>query len=92
MPRFVIERNLPAGLGDADIDDAVRRAISANATLSGVRWIHSSLAVDHSKFFCEYEAPDEVTIREAARRAAIPCDLVTPVREVAPRDYTDSRI
>jgi hypothetical protein len=90
MARFVVERDLPAGLGDADIDAAVRRAVAANATMPGVRWVHSHLALDHSKFFCEYEAPDQEAVREAAWLAQIPCDRVTPVREVSPRDYSDS--
>jgi hypothetical protein len=92
MPRFVIERNLPAGLTEDDVDEAVRRAIGANATLPGVRWLHSHLALDRSKFFCEYEAPDEAAVRESARLAQIPCDTVTEVREVEPAAYADSRL
>lgn len=92
MPRYVIERRLPDGLTDADIDDAVRRAIAANARLPGVRWIHSNLATNNSKFFCEYEAPNEQALREAARLAQIPCDTVTPVREVRPDMYHTPRL
>jgi hypothetical protein len=92
MPRYVIERVLPEGLVDADVDDAVRRAIAANDEVAGVRWVHSNLAVDRSKFFCEYEAPDAGAVREAARRAAIPCDIVTEVREVTPSAYADSAL
>jgi len=92
MPRYLIERNLPAGVADDDVDAAVRRALLANERVPGVRWIHSNLALDHSKFFCEYEAPDAEAVREAARLADIPCDLVTPVREVAPAMYADSRL
>lgn len=92
MPRYLIERDLPAGTSETDVDDAVRRSIAATATLPGVRWIHSNLALDRSKFFCEYEAPDEETVRQQARLAEIPADRVTPVREVLARDYTDSRI
>jgi hypothetical protein len=92
MPRFIIERNLPAGLSRNDIDDASRRAIAANADLPGVRWLHSHLALDRSKFFCEYEAPDEGTVRESAKRAQIPCDIVTEVVEIAPEHYTGSRL
>ncbi|MBI2200468.1 MAG: DUF4242 domain-containing protein [Armatimonadetes bacterium] len=88
MPRYVIERNLPPGLSDADIDAAARRAVAVNSTLPGVRWIHSNLAIDRSKFFCEYEAPSEEAIRDAARLAEIPCDVVTEVREVHPDVYT----
>jgi hypothetical protein len=88
MPRYVIERNLPSGLSEADIDAAARRAVAVNTTLPGVRWIHSNLSVDRSKFFCEYEAPSPQAVREAARLAEIPCDTVTEVREVHPDAYT----
>ncbi|MGH2734218.1 MAG: DUF4242 domain-containing protein [Actinomycetota bacterium] len=92
MPRFLIERNLPAGLSQQDVDDACRRAIAVNAQMSDVRWLHSQLAIDKSKFFCEYEAPDPETVAEAARRAEIPCDLVTEVVEVAPEQFAGSRL
>ena len=46
MPRYVIERDLPAGLTDAEIEDAVRRAIAVNAAQPGLRWLHSNLTVD----------------------------------------------
>ncbi|HET6947746.1 MAG TPA: DUF4242 domain-containing protein [bacterium] len=88
MPRYVIERNLPSGLSEGDIDAAARRAVAVNSTLEGVRWIHSNLAIDRSKFFCEYDAPSAEAVREAARLAEIPCDTVTEVREVHPDAYT----
>lgn len=72
MPRFVIERNLPPGVTNADIDAAARRAVAVNSALPDVRWIHSHLAIDRSKFFCEYEAPSADAVREAARLAEIP--------------------
>lgn len=88
MPRYVIERNLPPGLTEADIDDAARRAVAVNSTMESVRWIHSNLAVDRSKFFDEYEATSPAALREAARLAEIPCDKITEVREVHPDTYT----
>ena len=92
MPRFLIERDLPPGLEAGDVDDAACRAIAVNATMPGVRWLHSNLAVDRSKFFCEYEVPDAESVREAARRADIPCDSVTEVSLVAPEQYAGSRL
>jgi Protein of unknown function (DUF4242) len=88
----MIERNLPAGLGEGDIDVAVRRAVSVNAGLPEVTWIGSHLATDRSKFFCVYEAPTTDAVREAARLADIPCDAVTEVRAVEPTSYADSRL
>jgi len=87
MPRYVIERELPAGLTDAEIEDAVRRAIAVNAAQPSIRWLHSNLTVDRRKFFCEYEAPSPDAVREAARLAEIPCDRVTEVVEVRADQY-----
>jgi hypothetical protein len=88
LPRYLIERNLPQGTTPEQIEDAVRRAVAANTALPEVRWIHSNLAADRSKFFCEYEASGPEAVREAARLAGIPCDRVTEVVEVRPSDYT----
>jgi hypothetical protein len=90
--RYLIERNLPEGLTDGDIDAAVRRAISANEGLPDVTWIGSHLSTDRRKFFCVYEAPDTGAVRESARLAEIPCDVVTEVRAVEPASYADSRL
>jgi hypothetical protein len=88
MPRYVIERELPPGLTEADIDDAARRTVAVNSAMEGVRWIHSNLAVDRSKWFCEYEATSPAALREAARLAEMPCDTITEVREIHPDTYT----
>ena len=88
MPRYLIERNLPLGTTEADIDDAARRAVAVNSAMDGVRWIHSNLAVDCSKWFCEYEASSPAALREAARLAEIPCDTITEVWEIHPDTYT----
>ena len=88
MPRYLIERNLPEGITAQEVEDAVRRAIAVNITLPAIRWLHSNLAIDRSKFFCEYEAPNADAVREAARLAEIPCDLVTEVVEVRADHYT----
>jgi hypothetical protein len=88
MPRYLIERSLPQGITAAEIEDAVRRAIAVNITLPDIRWLHSNLAIDRSKFFCEYDAPSPDAVREAARLADIPCDRVTEVVEVRAEGYT----
>lgn len=88
MPRYVIERILPPGLTEADIDHAARRIVAVNSTMDSVRWIHSNLAVDRSKFFDEYEATSPAALRDAARLAEIPCDTITEVREIHPDTYS----
>lgn len=88
MPRYLIERNLPSGLTEADIEDAARRIVAVNSTMDGVRWIRSNLAVDRSKFFDEYEATSPAALLQAARLAEVPCDMITEVREIHPDTYT----
>jgi uncharacterized protein DUF4242 len=92
MTRFVIERNLPEGLSEGEIDAAVRRAVTVNSGLPDVSWIGSHLTADQRKFFCIYDAPSADRVRQAARLADIPCDTVTEVREMRPADYADSRL
>jgi Protein of unknown function (DUF4242) len=43
---------------------------------SGVRWLQSFLSADKRKTYCLYEAKSGDAIREAARRAGLPADIV----------------
>lgn len=43
MSRYVIERNLPEGLSEGDIDAAVRRAVTASAGLPDLSYADSRL-------------------------------------------------
>jgi hypothetical protein len=50
-----------------------------------VRWLISFLSVDKKKTFCLYEAASAEAIREAARRAEIPADVIVEVgSEIVP--------
>ncbi len=82
MPRYLVERNLPQGMSEADVEDAVRRVIAVNVAIPEISWLHSNLAADRSKFFCEYEAPTPEVLEEAARLADLPADRVTEVIEI----------
>lgn len=88
MPRYLIERRLPPGFSEADVVAAARRIVAVNSVLEGVRWIHSNLAVDRTTLFDEYEATSAAVLREAARLAEIPCDVIIEVRELHPDAYT----
>lgn len=46
--------------------------------------IFSFLSADKRKTYCIYEAPNEEAIREAARKAHVPADVITRVDEVNP--------
>ncbi len=79
MPVFLIERNFAERLEDAK-DDAVR--INQINEDVGVRWLISFLSADKKKTYCLYEASSAEAIREAARRAGLPADVIIEVSEI----------
>jgi hypothetical protein len=42
------------------------------------------LSADKKKTYCLYEAPSPEAIREAARRAGLPADVIVEVSEIRP--------
>jgi len=73
MALFMIERNFAAALNVSAED---LKAIVDINTLVGVKWLHSFLSADKRKTYCLYEAESGDAIREAARRAGLPADIV----------------
>lgn len=73
MPLFMIERQFAERLDPSP--EIVKPVNEANAE-AGVRWLFSFLSADHRKTYCIYEAPDPEALREAARRAGIPADVI----------------
>ena len=89
MPRYVIERSFPNGLGipaGAEGADACRQVIERNE-LEGVTWIHSYVSDDHIKTFCVYDAPSPEAVRKAASDLSLPVDAITEVRVLDPYLY-----
>jgi hypothetical protein len=85
VPKFIIERNFAdkLELTKSDVDNVNR----VNDDV-GVRWIISFLSPDKKKTYCLYEAPTADAIREAARRAGVPADVITMVDEIGPNMFT----
>lgn len=75
MPMFLIERNFAEQI-ELDPDDSQIREINDDV---GVRWLYSFLSLDRKKTYCLYEAPSAELVREAARRANVPADVVIQV-------------
>ena len=75
MPMFLIERNFAEEI-KLDPDDPQIREINDDV---GVRWLYSFLSLDRKKTYCLYEAPSAEAVREAARRANLPADVVIQV-------------
>ena len=86
MPRYVIERDIPA-IGSADRDALRGAAQKSNGVLAAmkaeqknIQWEHTYVAGD--KTFCIYIADDEALIQEHAARSGFPATQVTAVRKM----------
>lgn len=78
MPMYIIERNLAEKL---ELDaDGVTAITKINGEV-GVNWLFSFLSADKRKSYCLYEANDPQSIREAARRANVPADVIIEVSQ-----------
>lgn len=73
MVLFLIERNFAEKLEVTA--DAVAGVKRINDEV-GVHWLYSFLSADKKKTYCLYEALSADAIREAARRAGIPADVI----------------
>ena len=78
MPLFIIERNFAEQL-ELENDGVV--AITKINGEVGVNWLFSFLSADKRKTYCLYEAKDPEAIREAARRANVPADVIVEVSQ-----------
>ena len=84
MPRYIIERTVPA-LSREDLDAAARRSIAVLAEMPEIRWIRSYVSDVEGKIYCEYDAPSPEAIHEHARRAGLPVDRISLVAlEISP--------
>jgi len=86
MPRYVIERAIPA-IGSAEREDLRAAAQKSNSVLAemkaerkNIQWEHTYVAGD--KTFCIYLADSEGLIHEHAQRSGFPATLVTEVRKM----------
>lgn len=81
MPLFLIERNFAEQLELTPEGAASVQLVNAEV---GVNWLFSFLTADKRKTYCLYEAADEHALREAARRAGIPADVIIAVSKFGP--------
>ncbi|HEY8597330.1 MAG TPA: DUF4242 domain-containing protein [Thermomicrobiales bacterium] len=89
MPRYMVERTFPDGLGlpiSEEGETAARGIIGCNADVA-VTWIHSYVSEDKQKTFCIYDGPNPEAIRQAAERNGLPVDQITKVAVLDPYFY-----
>jgi len=81
MTLFVIERSFAEQL---KLDpDGVRQLQDLNDAI-GVNWLFSFLSADMKKTYCLYEAKDPDSLREHARVAGLPADVIVEVSKIDP--------
>ena len=73
MALFLIERNFAQALNPTAANIKAVGEVNAQA---GVKWLYSFLSADKRKTYCLYEAETAEAIREAARIAGLPADVI----------------
>jgi hypothetical protein len=89
MPRYVVERAFPNGLGipaGAEGAESCLALVERNAD-AGVTWLHSYVSEDRKKTFCVYDGPSPEAIRKSAARNDLPVERITQVRVLDPYFY-----
>ena len=81
MPRFIIERNFAEQI---EFTKEGTKTVELINDEEGVKWILSFLSADKRKTYCLYEAESADAIRNAAKRAKIPADVIIQVDETTP--------
>lgn len=80
MPRYLMERLLPAGWDEADLHQAARHSQQVREErFHDIAWEHSHVvrvAGGGLKAFCIYDAPDEQRVRAHAEASGLPADEV----------------
>jgi Nickel responsive protein SCO4226-like len=89
MPRYLVERTFPDGLGLTADDTGAKAAAGVVATNAddGVTWIHSYVSNDKRSTWCIYDGPSPEAIRHAASCNGLPVDRIVEVRVLDPYFY-----
>lgn len=87
MATYLIHRTV-GQLSDAQIEAGGYASNAVLADMSGIRWIRSYYSAEEGKIYCEYEALSLELLIEHARRANMPFDGGTIVRELDPNMFT----
>jgi len=83
MPKFMIERNIPAvgQLLPTGLRELARRSNGVLLELGpSVQWVQSYITRD--RMYCVYLAPDEALVREHALRGGFPADQIYRITAV----------
>jgi hypothetical protein len=79
MAVFLVERNF---VEQISMNPEVAAEVNKLNEGAGVQWLISFLSADKKKTYCLYEASSPEAIREAAKQAGVPADVIIPVSEM----------
>jgi Protein of unknown function (DUF4242) len=83
MPKFLIERNIPAA-GELTPEQLVAISQKSCSVIKAIgpeiQWIHSFVTQD--KIYCIYIAPNEDVIRRHAEEGGFPANVITPIKTI----------
>jgi hypothetical protein len=90
MPRYLVERAFPNGLGIRDGADGAEwcLAVVERNSDAGVTWLQSYVSEDRTRTFCVYDGPSPEAIRKTAARNDLPVERITQVRVLDPYFYS----
>lgn len=80
MPKFLIERDIPAAgkLSPRQLSDISAKSCAVLTELGpAVQWLHSYVTDD--RLYCVYIAPDAEACREHARRGGFPATRISRI-------------
>jgi hypothetical protein len=83
MPKYVIERKIPAAgrLSPQELQAISQKSCAVLRELGPqVQWVHSYVTND--KVYCVYIAPDEQAVRKHAELGGFPADSVQEIRTI----------
>jgi hypothetical protein len=83
MPKYVIERDIPAAgkLRPDELQTISQKSCSVLQKMGPqIQWVHSYVTDD--KIYCVYIAPNEEAIREHASQGGFPANRISAVRSV----------
>jgi hypothetical protein len=88
MARIVMEQSFEQPMSDQALTDFAKRLDPCLEIRDGT-WARSYVSNDRRRMFCEFEAPDAESVREALRSAGIAFDRVWSAQVFDASDYAD---
>ena len=81
MQNYVVHRTV-GQLSDEEIKAAFTLGNEVLANMPDVRWIRSYYSAEEGKIYCEYQAPSLERLLEHSKRAQLPFDSASVIREI----------